>query len=106
MSKDGHGRRHNAAENVKKRERTAEKNGSRRERNGNSRVFGALERTRTSDPQLRKLVLYPLSYERARTPMVPFGPFTTPEVPPSPLLLHSPAILPITPMSRESARRV
>lgn len=28
--------------------------------------FGALERTRTSDPQLRKLMLYPLSYERAR----------------------------------------
>lgn len=26
--------------------------------------FGALERTRTSDPQLRKLMLYPLSYER------------------------------------------
>ena len=25
---------------------------------------GALERIRTSDPQLRKLVLYPLSYER------------------------------------------
>ncbi len=25
---------------------------------------GALERTRTSDPQLRKLMLYPLSYER------------------------------------------
>ena len=30
--------------------------------------FGALERTRTSDPQLRKLMLYPLSYERARLP--------------------------------------
>lgn len=27
---------------------------------------GALERIRTSDPQLRKLVLYPLSYERER----------------------------------------
>ena len=26
---------------------------------------GALERTRTSDPQVRNLVLYPLSYERA-----------------------------------------
>lgn len=26
---------------------------------------GALERTRTSDPQLRKLMLYPLSYERS-----------------------------------------
>ena len=25
---------------------------------------GALERTRTSDPQLTKLMLYPLSYER------------------------------------------
>lgn len=25
---------------------------------------GAPERTRTSDPQLRKLMLYPLSYER------------------------------------------
>ena len=25
---------------------------------------GALERIRTSDPQFRKLVLYPLSYER------------------------------------------
>jgi hypothetical protein len=29
-----------------------------------NRVSGALERTRTSDPQLRKLMLYPLSYER------------------------------------------
>lgn len=28
---------------------------------------GALERIRTSDPQLRKLVLYPLSYERVGT---------------------------------------
>ncbi len=28
--------------------------------------LGALERTRTFDPQLRKLMLYPLSYERAR----------------------------------------
>lgn len=28
---------------------------------------GALERTRTSDPQLRKLMLYPLSYERVKT---------------------------------------
>ena len=28
--------------------------------------FGALERTRTSDPQLRKLMLYPLSYERVK----------------------------------------
>ena len=26
--------------------------------------FGALDRTRTYDPQLRKLMLYPLSYER------------------------------------------
>lgn len=35
---------------------------------------GALERIRTSDPQLRKLVLYPLSYERARPNMVPLRP--------------------------------
>lgn len=28
--------------------------------------LGALERTRTSDPQLRKLMLYPLSYERVK----------------------------------------
>ena len=34
---------------------------------------GALERIRTFDPQLRKLVLYPLSYERAQTKMVPDG---------------------------------
>lgn len=32
---------------------------------------GALERTRTSDPQLRKLMLYPLSYERERKKSVP-----------------------------------
>ncbi len=40
---------------------------------------GALERIRTSDPQLRKLVLYPLSYERARTPIIStraHGPWT------------------------------
>lgn len=33
--------------------------------------IGALERTRTSDPQLRKLMLYPLSYERARNDRIP-----------------------------------
>lgn len=32
---------------------------------------GALERTRTSDPQLRKLMLYPLSYERLRLEIIP-----------------------------------
>ena len=32
---------------------------------------GALERTRTSDPQLRKLMLYPLSYERLALKMYP-----------------------------------
>jgi hypothetical protein len=32
---------------------------------------GALERTRTSDPQLRKLMLYPLSYERVRRKIIP-----------------------------------
>jgi flagellar biosynthesis protein FlhA len=37
---------------------------------------GALERIRTSDPQLRKLVLYPLSYERARASKIPQRPFT------------------------------
>lgn len=31
---------------------------------GRTKGSGALERIRTSDPQLRKLVLYPLSYER------------------------------------------
>lgn len=41
-------------------------NVARRENNRGIQVgkFGALERTRTSDPQLRKLMLYPLSYER------------------------------------------
>ncbi len=34
---------------------------------------GALERTRTSDPQLRKLMLYPLSYERARAVILPWS---------------------------------
>ncbi len=33
---------------------------------------GALERTRTSDPQLRKLMLYPLSYERVRGKRIPY----------------------------------
>ncbi len=37
----------------------------------NTLDFGALERTRTSDPQLRKLMLYPLSYERVRRRIVP-----------------------------------
>ncbi len=32
----------------------------------NPKILGALERTRTFDPQLRKLMLYPLSYERSR----------------------------------------
>ena len=36
-------------------------------------VFGALERIRTSDPQLRKLMLYPLSYERLRPKDTPKG---------------------------------
>lgn len=36
-----------------------------------SQESGAPERIRTFDPQLRKLVLYPLSYERARKQMVP-----------------------------------
>ncbi len=34
-------------------------------------TISALERTRTSDPQLRKLMLYPLSYERVRGWIVP-----------------------------------
>lgn len=35
---------------------------------------GALEWTRTTDPQLRKLMLYPLSYERARKEIIPNPP--------------------------------
>ncbi len=34
---------------------------------------GALDRTRTYDPQLRKLMLYPLSYERFLRLMIPQG---------------------------------
>lgn len=33
--------------------------------------FGALEWTRTTDPQLRKLMLYPLSYEREKQNYTP-----------------------------------
>ena len=33
--------------------------------------FGAPERTRTSDPQLRKLMLYPLSYGRVPHKIIP-----------------------------------
>ncbi len=40
--------------------------------------LGALDRTRTYDPQLRKLMLYPLSYERVKVnytgKRVPFFP--------------------------------
>jgi hypothetical protein len=36
-------------------------------------MCGALERTRTSDPQLRKLMLYPLSYERVKIQEDTFG---------------------------------
>lgn len=35
------------------------------------RKLGALDRTRTYDPQLRKLMLYPLSYERERFGIIP-----------------------------------
>jgi hypothetical protein len=38
---------------------------------GRQKWNGALERTRTFDPQLRKLMLYPLSYERVRRVSVP-----------------------------------
>lgn len=71
-----------------------------------SQESGAPERIRTFDPQLRKLVLYPLSYERARKQMVPDdGHGLVPEIRPVQVqnwrktLLH-PAKIPIQPMGR------